>query len=432
MEYLTHLLRSTSNNVLANSTTLDLVLQVTALLIAIVISLYAHRHWNHVVDSRIADSDRPMPTLIALRGTKRLSFSLNFAVFILLFYSLFKLFGYPVGLFYLAWPLVFTLAFIRVTVFLLRVAAASDTGNRKIEQFVSINLWVIFVLYLLGWLPVATELLNDIALDLGGIRISLLGVIKFFTVFSILVLVSLAISRNMEARLLRTDSLDSGLRLGLVKVLRYGLVGIAVLIALGISGFDLTALTVMGGALSIGIGFGLQKITSNLVSGFLLLFDRSIRSGDVISIGESYGVVKKMSGRYIVVRDRNGVDTLIPNEELISTRVINWSYGDHNVRLKLPVQISYGDNPRLAMKLLKEAAEVNERVIDDPAPMVRLMGFGDDGINLELRVWIGDPEKGVNNVLSDINLAIWDAFYEHDITFPYPQRDVHLTQTKQD
>lgn len=219
-------------------------------------------------------------------------------------------------------------------------------------------------------------------------------------------------------------------RMGLIKVIRYGLIGIAVLVALSVAGFDLTTLTVVGGALGIGIGFGLQKVTSNLISGFLLLFDRSIRPGDVISVGESYGWVEKMGARYLVVRDRDGVDTLIPNEELITTRVINWSYGDRHVRLKLPVQISYGDSPRLAMQLLLEASGANERVIDDPGPVVRLMGFGDDGINLELRVWINDPEQGVNNVRSDINLMIWDAFKTHNITIPYPQRDLHVKQSE--
>ena len=430
MDQFTTLLRSISSESFANSTPLDLGLQLGVLLVVTMVSLFIRRRWNHVIDMQIADSPEPVARVIALRATKRLSFSLVFAALILLGYSLFELFEYRVGLFKLAWPLAFVLAAINVLVFLLRVAAGPGTGSERVERFVSITLWIVFALYLIGWLPVVSELLDGIGISLGEVRISLLGVIKFLVVSAILVLAALAVSRYVEGHLSTTQALDSGIRAGVIKVMRYGLVSIAVLVALSVAGFDLTTLTVIGGALGIGIGFGLQKVTSNLISGFMILFDRSIRPGDVISIGESYGWVEKMGARYLVVRDRDGVDTLIPNEELITTRVINWSYGDRQVRLKLPVQISYGDSPRLAMQLLLEASGVNERVIDDPTPVVRLMGFGDDGINLELRVWINDPEQGVNNVRSDINQAIWDAFKTHNITIPYPQRDLHVKQSE--
>lgn len=431
MEFFTALLRSTASESFANSTPLDLALQFGVLLVATFISSFARSRWDRVIDKRIAGSTESMPRIIALRATKRLSFSLPFAVLVLLAYSLFELFEYPVGLFHLAWPLAFVLAVISILVFLLRVAAAPGTGSKRMEQFISITLWTVFALYLLGWLPIASALLDGIAFSLGEVRISLLGVVKFLIVSAMLVLVALAVSRHVEGRLSDTQALDSGIRTGVIKVIRYGLIGLAVLVALSVAGFDLTTLTVIGGALGIGIGFGLQKVTSNLISGFMMLFDRSIRPGDVISIGESYGWVEKMGARYLVVRDRDGVDTLIPNEELITTRVINWSYGDRHVRLKLPVQISYGDDPKLAMRLLLEASSANDRVINDPAPVVRLMGFGDDGINLELRVWINDPEQGVNNVRSDINLAIWDAFIAHGITIPYPQRDLHVRRSDQ-
>ncbi|MEA3276807.1 MAG: mechanosensitive ion channel [Pseudomonadota bacterium] len=223
--------------------------------------------------------------------------------------------------------------------------------------------------------------------------------------------------------------MDAGLRLGVAKVAKYTLVFIALLFALTSAGLDLTSLAVMGGALGVGIGFGLQKVTSNLISGFLLLFDRSIRPGDVITIEDRFGWVEKMGARYIVVRDRNGVDTLIPNEELITSHVINWSYGDRQVRLKVPVQISYDDDPEAAMQLMEQAAKASERVITNPPPACRLLGFGDNGINLELRVWIEDPEKGVNNVRTAINLAIWKAFKEQGIRIPFPQRDLHISNS---
>jgi len=429
MDYFTALLDRITSEPFANSTSLELVLQLGVLLVATLVSLFVRSRWNRAVDMRIAGSTESTSRIIVLRTTKRLSFPLTFAVLVLLAYSLFELFEYPAGLIYLAWSLAFVLAAISILVFLLRIAAAPDAGSNRMERVVSVTLWVVFALYLFGWLPVVNELLDSIAFSIGEVRISLQGIIKFLIISAILVLVALAVSRYVEGRLSSSQVIDSGIQTGVVKVIRYGLIGIAVLVAMSMAGLELTTLTVLGGALGIGVGFGLQKVASNLISGFLILFDRSIRPGDVISIGESYGWVEKMRARYLVVRDRDGVDTLIPNEELITTRVINWSYGDHHVRLKIPVQISYGDDPKLAMRLLLAASSSNARVIDDPAPVVRLMGFGNDGINLELRVWINDPEQGVNNVRSDINLAIWDSFKAHSITIPYPQRDLHVKQS---
>jgi small-conductance mechanosensitive channel len=431
MDYFTALLRSTVSELFANNTSIDLAVQSGVLLVATLVGWFIHSRLNCVFDRLIADSTGAESRVIALRATKRLTFSLTFAILILLAYGLFELLEYPVGLFQLAWPLAFVLAVISILVFLLRVAAAPGVESRGLEWFVSITLWTVFALYLIGWLPIASALLDSIAFSLGEVRISLLGIVKFLIVLAVLELFALAASRYVEGRLSNTNALDSGIRIGMIKLIRYGLIGIAGLVALSVAGFDLTTLTVLGGALGIGIGFGLQKVTSNLISGFLLLFDRSVRPGDVISIGESYGWVEKMGARYLQVKDSGGVDTLIPNEELITTRIINWSYGDHHVRLKLPVKISYGDDPKLAMRLLLEASTVNDRVIGDPAPLVHLMGFGDDGIKLELRVWIDDPEQGVNKVRSDINIAIWDVFKAHGITIPYPQRDLHIKRSEQ-
>ena len=180
------------------------------------------------------------------------------------------------------------------------------------------------------------------------------------------------------------------------------------------------------GALGVGLGFGLQRIASNFISGFILIFDRSIRPGDVVSIGDKFGWVQELRARYIVVKDRDGVETLIPNENLVTSEVINWSYSDPNVRLKIPVQISYGDDPERAMEIMLEAARNTPRVLKDPPPVARLMAFGDNGIALELRLWINDPQNGISNVRSDVNLGIWRGFREAGITIPFPQRDLHL------
>lgn len=430
MDSFSSIIKDFSSETFANSSTEEIALQFAFLIGAAIISWLLSSHWNRLLELRIADPVRSSSESLALRATKRLTFALSFAILILVAHGLFKSFAHPDELFRLVWPFVLVLAAINVLVFLLRVAAGPGAGNHKIEHYVSISLWIVFVLYLLDWLPIAREILDAISLSLGEVRISLLGIIKFLIVSAILILASLAAARFIEGRLSRSKALDSDVLVGIIKVIRYGLVGIAILVALSIAGFNMTTLSVIGGGLGIGIGFGLQKVTGNLISGFLILFDRSIRPGDVISIGESYGRVEKMAARYLVVRDRNGVDSLIPNEEMITTRVINWSYGDRQVRLKLPVQISYSDDPSLAMQLLLDASHSNERIIDDPAPTVNLMSFGEHGINLEMRVWIDDPEHGVNNVRSDIYLAIWNAFKAHGITIPFPQRDIHLKRNE--
>jgi small-conductance mechanosensitive channel len=212
----------------------------------------------------------------------------------------------------------------------------------------------------------------------------------------------------------------------MVKLSKFLLLVLAFLLALDAVGIDLTALTVFGGAFGVGLGFGLQRIASNFISGFIVLFDRSIRPGDVITIGDKFGWVQELRARYVVVRDRDGVDRLIPNEMLITNEVINWSFSDRNVRLKIPVSISYDNDPEQALALLSEAAMANPRVLAEPEPATRLMAFGDNGIELELRVWIQDPQAGLANVRSDINLAIWRAFKAAGIVIPYPQRDLHI------
>ncbi|MGB5604053.1 MAG: mechanosensitive ion channel domain-containing protein, partial [Gammaproteobacteria bacterium] len=180
------------------------------------------------------------------------------------------------------------------------------------------------------------------------------------------------------------------------------------------------------GALGVGLGFGLQKIFSNLVSGIILLMDKSIKPGDVISLGTTFGWINYLGLRYTSVITRDGIEHLIPNEELITQRVENWSFSDNLVRLKAPIGISYNSDVRLAMKLCIEAAEIVPRVELAPEPRVQLMGFGDSSVNLELRIWIDDPQQGRANILSEVLLNVWDKFHEHGITIPFPQRDLHV------
>jgi small-conductance mechanosensitive channel len=247
------------------------------------------------------------------------------------------------------------------------------------------------------------------------------------------ILITSLVARAIEFRVMRIENLALSTRIGVSKFSYVLLVSLGVLLGIRAAGVDLTALTVLTGAIGLGLGFGLQSIASNFVSGFVLLMDRSIKPGDVISFTgttgtstENFGWVQELRGRYVVVRDRDGVETLVPNQSLITNPVINWSYSDRRVRLKLPVRISYRDDPEVALRVLVECATYNSRILQDPAPVSRLMHFGESGMDLELRFWISDPENGVNNVRSEVNRAIWRLFKENSLTIPVTQREVQV------
>ena len=361
-----------------------------------------------------------------LRSIERVVFPISALLMILIASSVFHTLRLPVNLFHLAMPLLLSFALIRMLVYLLRKGFAPTPLLKAWESIISTTVWIIVALYLLGVLPAVLTTLDSLGFKLGSTRITVLSVINFILLVALLFTLAMWLSAVIERRMHKTSYLSPSMRVGLSKFSKFFLIGLSFFIALDAVGIDLTALTVFGGALGVGLGFGLQRIASNFISGFLLLFDRSIKPGDVISIGNKFGWVEALRARYIVVRDRDGVDTLIPNENLITSEVINWSYSDRNVRLKMPVSISYGDDPNQAIALMIEAARQHPRVLSNPEPVGRLMEFGDNGIALELRIWINDPEKGVNNVRSDINLAIWRAFKDNHVTIPFPQRDVHV------
>jgi small-conductance mechanosensitive channel len=267
----------------------------------------------------------------------------------------------------------------------------------------------------------------------GETPLTLWSIIRsLFTVIAF-VIISAWIGRALERRVTTIQGLAPGTRLAVAKFTYAFLIGFGVLLGLSASGLSLGALGVFGGAVGIGLGFGLQAIAANFVSGFVLLMDKSIKPGDVISFtgsigtsSEGFGWVQELRGRYVVVRDRDGVETLVPNQNLITNQVINWSYSDKRVRLKLPIRISYDDDPEEAMLVLLKAAGCSPRILREPPAVVRLMGFHDYGLDLELRFWIADPEAGVNNVRSDVNRAIWRLFKQQGITIPRAQLDVRM------
>jgi small-conductance mechanosensitive channel len=249
------------------------------------------------------------------------------------------------------------------------------------------------------------------------------------------VVVSSLIARAFERRVMKLDQLAVGTRIGISKFTYFLLVGLGIMLGINAAGVDVTTLNVLTGAIGLGLGFGLQSIASNFVSGFVLLMDKSIKPGDVISFTghtgtstENFGWVQELRGRYVVVRDRDGVDTLVPNQNLITNSVINWSYSDQRVRIRLPVMVSYDDDPEIALKLLFEAVEHHPRILRDPPPVTRLMAFEDYGMRIEVRFWIADPMNGVNNVRSDVNRAIWKIFRTHGVKIPVAQRELRMLE----
>jgi small-conductance mechanosensitive channel len=327
------------------------------------------------------------------------------------------------------------LLLIRLAVYMVRVSLGNRTkgwGNT-----VTLVIWGLLALQVLGWFDPLVSALDSVGISAGKSRFTLWSVIKLLFTVGAFILVAVWMARWLERRLMAMQGLALSMRIGIAKFSQAGLITLSVLLGLNAAGLDLTTLNVLTGAIGVGLGFGLQAIVANFVSGFVLLMDRSIKPGDVISFTgttgtstEGFGWVQELRGRYIVVRDRDGVETLVPNQHLITNPVINWSYTDPRVRLKLPVRVSYKDDPEHALSLLLQAAKDHPRILKEPPPVSRMMGFNDYGFDLELRFWIADPQEGVNNVRSDVNRAIWRLFQEHRITIPVAQREV-LFEMKQ-
>ena len=295
------------------------------------------------------------------------------------------------------------------------------------SRFIAITVWLIAALHILSLLKPSLALLNGIAITVGDTRLSALLFIKATIILFIMVRLALLVSTLINERISALEGLTPSMQVLLSKTIAITLTVMAVLIAISSLGIDLYTFAFIGGAVGVGVGFGLQKVISNLVSGFVLLLDRSIKPGDVIAIDGTYGQIREMGARYLSIVTRDGAEYLIPNEDLITRQVINWSFSSTHLRIKIGVGVSYDADVHKVMELMIKAARVNERVLGDPQPVCQLKNFGDNSIKMELRFWISDPENGIANISSAIRMAIWDAFKANGITIPYPQRVVHMT-----
>lgn len=334
-------------------------------------------------------------------------------------------------------PLIGLLVLVRLGVYVFRISAGSRAPIKGWGNTISLLIWIALSLHVLGWFEPVVKALDSAGIQAGSARISVWSVLKVVFTVTLFVIAAMWVARWCERRLMAMSGVAISMRVGLSKFLQAGLIALSILLGLNAAGLDLSTLNVLTGAIGIGLGFGLQSISANFVSGFVLLMDRSIKPGDVISFGatngtangattEAFGWVEELRGRYVVVRDRDGVATLVPNQHLITNPVINWSYSDPRVRLRLPVRVSYECDMEKALAVLVHASENHPRVLRDPAPVSRLMGFGEYGFELELRFWIADPQEGVNNVRSDVNRTIWKLFQQNGIRVPVPQHEIRV------
>jgi small-conductance mechanosensitive channel len=354
-------------------------------------------------------------------------------ILLLIVRTLLVMFATDTGVVDTALQLATALLIVRTAAYGLRLMLGPESWYHVWENRIAFVIWLMIGFELMGWFNAAELTLDRIDLLPGKNEFSLWALLKGLVVITGFVLISSLIARTIERRVMKLDALAVSTRIGISKFTYFFIVGVGVLLGINATGVDVTTLNVLTGALGLGIGFGLQAITSNFVSGFVLLMDKSIKPGDVISFTghtgtstENFGWVQELRGRYVVVRDRDGVETLVPNQNLITNSVINWSYSDQRVRLRLPVMISYDDDPEVALKALLDAARDHPRILREPAPVTRLMAFEDYGMRLEVRFWIADPMNGVNNVRSDVNRAIWRVFKEAGIKIPVAQREIRM------
>lgn len=298
--------------------------------------------------------------------------------------------------------------------------------RNRMFRFLSVLIWIIAALRILNIYQETINFLDSLAFTSGNLRISVLIITKAVIIFSILFWLAGKISRIVSNRIDKSDGLTPSVKVLLTKLAKFLIFTSAVLFTLSAVGVDLSAFAFLGGAIGVGLGFGLQKIVSNFISGIIILADKSIKPGDVVEIGSVYGWVKKLDTRFVSVVTRSGKEYLIPNEDFITKEVINWSYSDELVRVSAEVGVSYSSDLRLVEELILKAAEEKRRILSSPEPNCLLMGFGDSSVNFELRFWINDPRNGIQNIRSEVLFSIWDNFEEHGIEIPFPQRDYHL------
>ena len=330
-----------------------------------------------------------------------------------------------IAVFKVAIPILVSLLVIRLAVRVLRVTFPDAHWVRVIERTVSWIAWLAVVLWITGVLPLLLEAMDEVSWKVGATRLTLRNLVEGTLTAGLVMVVALWISAAIEKQLLRGSGDDLSIRKIAANLVRALLLFLGLILALSAVGIDLTALSVLGGAVGVGLGFGLQKIAANYVSGFVILAERSLRIGDMVRVDNFDGRVTDIRTRYTVIRALSGREAIVPNEMLITQRVENLSLADMKVLLSTTVQVAYGTDVRVLQARVIEAVANVPRVLKDPAPSCQLAEFAADGMNLTVNFWIADPENGQGNVRSDVNLAILDLFDREGIEIPFPQRVMH-------
>lgn len=362
---------------------------------------------------------------LGIGGINRVLFPLSTLLFVLIGKLILANWQHT-SLLLLASKLLLAMAAIRLIVYAVRYITEPGGMLKTLENSIAGTIWILLALHLSGILPEIFSALEEIEFKIGKNPVNLLLALQGVLTVLVTIFIALWCSRIIENRLMRVNNINMNLRVVLAKLLRVILLFIAVLIALSAVGLDITMLSVFGGALGVGLGFGLQRIASNYVSGFIILLDKSMQIGDVVTIENHYGVVSDLRTRYLVLRKLDGTEVIIPNETLIITPVINHSFSEHKARVQMPIQVSYDSELELAMQLMRDTAVRHSRVMVEPAPAVQIKGFGESGIDLMLTIWIPDPEEGSSALQSEIYLEIWQAFKQNHISIPFPQREVRI------
>lgn len=312
------------------------------------------------------------------------------------------------------------------TAWLIVAFATRLISNNLIRKLVTYGAWIWITLRILNLTSETEAILDSAAVDIGGTRISIWLILQAVVLLGALFAGARFISKTSSASIQKNEEISPSMRVLFIKFLQLVLYGAAVFIGLKAIGIDLTGLAVLSGAIGVGLGFGLQKVVSNLVSGIIILLDKSIKPGDVISLGDTFGWINSLGARYVSVVTRNGKEYLIPNEDLITGQVVNWSFSNDYVRLDINFGTAYGDDPHKVREIAINAAKGCPRVIDIKSPVCHIIGFGDSSVDYVLRFWIEDPTGGLTNIRGNVYLALWDAFQENGISIPFPQREIKM------
>lgn len=412
-------------NLITNIQEITVLWQIVVLLAGLGLAWLLQRQFGKHMASR-AGAGRTLDVLnISVRSMNRLMFPL-FALVLVVAGKWALSHWYTTHLLNVATPLLFALALIRVIVYALRRVFSSQEWLHPWERFIGWAIWLGLALYITGLLPEILALLDDISLHVGKHRLSVLLILQGILAFTASMLLALWLASSLETRIMEATALDINQRVILSKISRTVLIVVGVLIVLPMVGVDITLLSVFGGALGVGLGLGLQKIASNYISGFIILLDRSLHIGDVVSVDNRKGEVTSLTTRYVVLRSDDGTEILIPNDTFITSAVISQTYSNRRIRLILPFRVSYTSPVELALSIMLEAAKKRPQILTDPAPVVHLKEFVDSGVNLELIIWVEDPEGGILQLRTNLNLEIWSEFQKNGIEIPFPQYDVRL------